>query len=482
LFFAATLGLTESLATPNPQLNNVTAVLLPPLAAPVPAAEPHVEPAAQASLNMRSALDQFCVRCHTQQLSAAGFNLDQVDVSNVGQNAEIWEKVLRKLRARTHPPMGMPQPDRATVDGMIATLEKGLDDAQRAQLPARANDNSIERNVEIASRLSNFIWGDAPDDRLIQLAFAGRLADPATLESEIKRMLADPESNALVRNFFGPMLSQANLSKLTSSPRYPEFDESLRDAFRRETDLFLQSQLAEDHSVMDLLTANYSFINERLARHYGIPNVFSSEFQRITFSDDRRAGILGHGSLLTVLSGAENGAPSRTSANVRGKWVLNHILGVPAPEPPPNVPALPDDPSIPVRVRMERHVANPRCMSCHMITDPIGYALENFNAIGQWQETDAGSAIDASGSFPDGTAFNGPAELRRALLERRDAYLNRMTERLLAYALGRNPWQRGVGYAEMPVVRSILREAAASDYRWSAIIAAIARSAPFQAR
>ena len=478
LFFAATLGLTESLATPNPQLNNVTTVVL----QPQPAAEPHPEPSPQASINMRSALDQFCIRCHTQQLSAAGFNLDPVDVNNIGANSEAWERVLRKLRARTHPPMGMAQPDRATVDGMIALLEKGLDDAQRS-LPAQgASGNTIELNLEIASRLSNFLWSSTPDDRLIQLASAGRLRDQANIESEIKRMLADPKSKAFVTNFFGPMLSQPNLAALKPSTRYPEFDQSLVDAFRQETNLFLENQLAEDHSVIDLLTANYSFINERLANHYGIPNVFGSAFQRITFSDDRRAGILGHGSLLTILSGAENGAPSRTSPIVRGKWVLNHILGVPAPDPPPNVPALPDDPTIPVRVRMEKHVANPRCMSCHVITDPIGYALENFNAVGRWQDTDAGSAIDASGSFPDGTAFNGPAELRRALLERRDAYLNRMTERLLAYALRRNPWLRGVGYAEMPVVRSIVREAASSDYRWSALVTAIAKSAPFQAR
>ena len=245
----------------------------------------------------------------------------------------------------------------------------------------------------------------------------------------------------------------------------------------RETELFVESQMRDDRSVVDLLTADYTFLNERLARHYQIPHMYGSRFRRVTLLDDRRRGLLGHGSILTVTSLA-----TRTSPVVRGKWVLENILGTPPPPPPPDVPSLPDrnEGSTPqsLRGRLEQHRANPVCASCHVRMDPLGFGLENFDGVGRWRETgEAGTAIDASGTLPDGTAFDGPAELRNVLLSRRDEFVRTVAEKLLTYALG-----RGLEHYDMPATRTIVREAAASDYRWSSLILSVARSMPFQMR
>jgi hypothetical protein len=332
-------------------------------------------------------------------------------------------------------------------------------------------------DVELVSRLSFFLWSSIPDDELLSLAALGRLTQPGVLEQQVRRMLADGRSDALVTDFASQWLYLRNIRAVLPNPEtYPEFDDSLREGFQRETELFFGSQLREDHGVVDLLTAGYTFVNERLARHYGIPGVYGSHFRRVTLPDDRRMGLLGQGSILTVTSYA-----NRTSPVVRGKWLLENLLGAPPPPPPPNVPALKDTAAggrlASVRERLEEHRRNPACAACHARMDPLGFALENFDGVGKWRDlSEAGAPIDASGTLPDGTAFNGPAQFRRALLGRRDEFVATVAEKLLTYALG-----RGLEYYDAPAVRAIVRDAA-PDYRWSSIILGIVRSLPFQMR
>ena len=316
-------------------------------------------------------------------------------------------------------------------------------------------------DLELASRLSFFLWSSIPDDELLAAAAGGRLGDPAELERQTRRLLADGRSRALVDNFASQWLRLRNLeSQERESADYPEFDENLREAFRRETELFVESNIRADRSLLELLSANYTFVNERLARHYGIRGVYGDRFRRVTLDPDHpRGGLLGHGGLLMVTS-----YPNRTSPVVRGKWLLETLLGAPPPEPPPNVPGLPDrgeggEPAS-VRERLERHRASPACAGCHAPMDPLGFALENFDAIGLWRATsEAGQPIDASATMPSGEAFEGPAGLRRVLLSRGDDFAATVTEKLLAYALG-----RGLEYTDRPAVRRILRDAADDDY------------------
>ena len=351
-----------------------------------------------------------------------------------------------------------------------------------ASPPATAQNASLGNasvkidDTALASRLSFFLWGSIPDDELLEEAAAGRLRDPGILERQVLRMLADPRAVSLVSDFASQWLYLRDLQEVQPDPRvFPDFDESLREAFTRETTLFLESQVQEDRPLVELLTANYTFVNERLARFYGIPHVYGNRFRRVELTDPNRAGLLGHASLLTVTSYS-----TRTSPVVRGKYLLSNILGSPPPPPPPDVEAL-EEPDVSqlrptMRARMEAHRANPVCAACHAPMDPLGFALENFNAIGKWRTTEAGSPIDSTGSFPDGTTFSGPAEFREVLLGRRAEFIQTFTEKMLTYALG-----RGVEYYDMPAVRSIIREAAGSDHRWSSLILGIVRSAPFQA-
>ncbi len=333
-------------------------------------------------------------------------------------------------------------------------------------------------DLELASRLSFFLWSSVPDDELLGVAARGKLNNPSVLEQQVGRMLGDARSGALVSNFAAQWLYLRNMRTVApDTSQFPDFDDNLREAFQRETELFLESQLREDHSVVDLLAANYTFVNERLARHYQIPNVYGSHFRRVTFDDAVRGGLLGQGSILTVTSYA-----TRTSPVLRGKWLLENILGAPPPPPPPNVPALKENnlggKPLSVRQRMEAHRNNPVCASCHSRLDPLGFALENFDAIGRWRSTDEGNVpIDSSGVLPDGTGFTGPTELRKALLARRGEFVRTLTEKLLTYALG-----RGIEYYDRPAVRTILAAAASNDYRWSSIILGIAKSTPFQMR
>ena len=331
-------------------------------------------------------------------------------------------------------------------------------------------------NVELASRLSFFLWSSIPDEELLALAEQGRLREPGVLREQVSRMLADERANALVRNFFDQWLYLRNIdTHVPNKNVFPEFDENLRDAFRQEASLFLQSQLSEDRSVLELLTADYTFVNERLARHYEIPDVLGSHFRRVTLpADSPRQGLLGQGGILMVTSYAD-----RTSVVVRGTYVLQNLLGTPPPPPPPNVPDLDEtEVSGTLRERMERHRSNPVCATCHSLIDPPGFALEVFDGIGKLRTIDGDSPINASGVLVDGTSFDGAASFRTALLTaQKDAFLTTLAEKLTTYALG-----RGVEYHDMPAVRSVLRAAEADDYRWSTLILEIVTSEPFQMR
>jgi len=343
--------------------------------------------------------------------------------------------------------------------------------------PARTAPGSLYRvgDLALASRLSFFLWSSGPDAELLDLATRGKLSDPAVLQQQVRRMLADERSQALVDNFVGQWLVVRNVRELTPDPDlFIDFDHNLRDAFQQETLLFMQAAMQENRGVLELLTANYTFVNERLARHYGIANVYGNRFRRVTFTDDRRGGILGHAGLLAVSS-----YPDRTSPVLRGKWILDTFLGAPPPPPPPDVVAsLPDkgegDKPTSVRERLALHRKNPVCASCHNQMDPLGFALENFDPIGRWRTTEEGNAaIDASGVF-GGTKIEGLPGLRAFLLDYSDAFVGTVTEKLLAYALGR-PAQ----YYDRPIVRKIMKDAA-PDYRWSSIILGIVQSTPFQ--
>jgi len=332
-------------------------------------------------------------------------------------------------------------------------------------------------DFELASRLSFFLWSSIPDEELLVLAERRQLHDSKVLEHQVRRMLADSRSKALVENFAGQWLYLRNLRSAKPDPEvFPYFDDNLREAFQRQTELSFESMLREDHPVTDLLTANYTFVNERLARHYGIPDVYGSHFRRVTLSDPNRAGLLGQGSILTVTSHA-----NRTSPVVRGKWVLDNLLGAPPPAPPADVPALKeradDGKALTMRQRMQEHRANPVCASCHKLMDPLGFALENFDAIGRWRATDANTPIDPSGELPDGVQFQGPGGLREVLLTKREEFVSTVTERLLTYALG-----RGVEYYDAPAIRRIVREAAPANYRWSSLFLGVVTSTPFQMR
>jgi mono/diheme cytochrome c family protein len=346
--------------------------------------------------------------------------------------------------------------------------------------PANAATGRAYRvsDIELASRLSFFLWSSIPDEALLDLAERGQLSTPAVLSREVRRMLADPRAEAFITNFAGQWLFLRNLdAAVPVQSIFPDFDDGLRQSFRRETELFFESIVREDRSAFDLLRANYTFLNERLARHYGIANVKGSYFRRVTLDNGSvRNGLLGQGAILTVTS-----YPDRTSPVVRGKWILENLLGTPPPPPLPNVPPLKptnnEGTVLSMRQRMEQHRANPVCASCHAMMDPLGLSLENFNAVGKWRTLgESSAAIDAKGRAPDGTLFEGPAGLRDMLL-RSDRFVPTLTEKMLTYALG-----RGLEYSDMPAVRAIVRDAAKNDSRLSSLIVGIVQSPPFRMR
>ena len=334
-------------------------------------------------------------------------------------------------------------------------------------------------DVEVASRLSFFLWGSIPDEPLLDAAEQGTLTDPAVLDAQVRRMLADPRARSLVDDFAVQWLHLRNLEDVTGDPvPFPDFDDNLVEAFRQETTLFLASTMREDRSVLDLLAADYTFVNERLARHYGIPGIYGSRFRRVALPDrEQRGGLLGHGGLLALTS-----YPTRTSPVLRGKWLLDTILGAPPPSPPADVPALPErgegGRTTSVRERLERHRQAPACATCHASIDPPGFALEQFDGLGAWRSADEfGNPIDATATMPNGRTVAGMAGLRALLLERPAQFAGTVTEKLLSYALG-----RGLEHVDKPTVRAVVRDAAADDYRWSALIAAVVKSPAFLMR
>jgi mono/diheme cytochrome c family protein len=337
-----------------------------------------------------------------------------------------------------------------------------------AATPYRVSD------LELASRLSFFLWSSIPDEQLIDAASRGLLRNPAVLERQVRRMLLDPRSEALTKNFAGQWLKLRALPGIDrNTAMFPDFDDNLRQAMRRETELLFDSVVRENRSIFELLTADYTFVNERLARHYNIPNVYGSHFRRVPVTEPTRRGLLGHASILTITAQA-----NRTSPVTRGKWILEELLGVPPPPPPANVPPLEQtELKGTLRQRMEEHRKNPVCSSCHKMMDPLGFALENFDPLGQWRDTDDGSRIDAAGLMLDGKKFEGITGLRAAILDRPEVFAETLTEKLLTYALG-----RGVEYYDMPAVRQIVHAAAKGDYRFMQLVLGVVKSAPFQMR
>jgi len=339
---------------------------------------------------------------------------------------------------------------------------------------AAANEPYTISDLELASRLSFFLWSSIPDDELLDVADRGQLSDPAMLERQTLRMLRDPKAEALIENFAGQWLRLRNVPGVDRNAQlFPDFDDNLRIAMRRETELLFQAVIREDRSVVDLLDADFTFVNERLARHYDISGVYGSHFRRVPVTDPNRRGLLGHASILTVTSQS-----NRTSPVTRGKWVMENLLGAPPPAPPANVPALEQtEAKGTLRQRMEQHRKNPVCASCHNMMDPLGFALENFDPLGQWRREDDGGLVDAAGMMPDGSKFDGVSGLRAALLSKSDVFVETVTEKLLIYALG-----RGVEYFDAPTTRQIARAAAQDDNKFSQLILGIVRSAPFQMR
>jgi hypothetical protein len=373
------------------------------------------------------------------------------------------------------------------------SFDTGIEVALRGMLASREFWFRVERDpadvppatvyrigdVELASRLSFFLWSSIPDEELLDVAIRGQLKQPGVLRREVRRMLDDPRAEALTRNFSEQWLNLRRIAVVAPNPPdFPNFEESLRQAFERETELFVDSIMREDHSALELLDANYTFANERLAKHYGIPDVGGSQFRRVTLAPDNpHRGLLGQGSILTVTS-----HPTRTSPVKRGKFILEEILGSPPPPPPPNVPELkekqPEGKVLTMRERMAEHRANPYCAGCHSMIDPVGFALENFDPIGRYRAVDENYApIDASGSLPDGSRFDGLAGFRAALTAQPDRFLLTLTEKLLTYALG-----RGVEYYDMPAVRKIVRDASRTNYQFSSLILGVVDSVPFQMR
>ncbi len=345
--------------------------------------------------------------------------------------------------------------------------------------PEGVAPNTVYRvsDLDLASRLSFFLWSSIPDDELLDTAVRGELGKPEVLEREVRRMLADPRSRNLVSNFAGQWLYLRNLASITPDLRlFPDFDDNLRQAFRQETELFFESVLREDRSVLDLLRADYTFLNERLAKHYGIPHVYGSRFRRVSLGEDsERGGLLRHGSILTVTSYA-----TRTSPVIRGHWILKNLLGASPPPPPPNVPALRDNTvsaTLSIRERLAEHRTNRACARCHDVMDPVGFAFENFDAVGRWRSFEGGRPIDASGGLPDGSEFEGVSGLEENLLKRPEIFVGTLCEKLLTFALG-----RGVEHYDASAIRKVVREARPDDYRFSSLIVGIVTSTPFTMR
>ncbi len=333
-------------------------------------------------------------------------------------------------------------------------------------------------DLELASRLSFFLWSTIPDAELLGIAERGELRNPGVLDTQVQRMMADERSESLVDNFASQWLYLRNMEAVTPDVKtFPEFDGELRTAMRRETELFFASQLRDDRSVPELVSANYTYLNQRLAEHYGVPDIYGSHYRRVESDDENRGGLMGQASIWTVTSYA-----TRTSPVKRGKWILENLLGSPPPPPPGDVPPLPeaskDTEGLTMRQLFEKHRVDPVCASCHVKMDPLGFALENFDAVGKWRTHNSfGLALDTTGQMPDGTLLEGPSGLRKALMGMEDEFTRTVVRKLLVYALG-----RGVEYYDQPAIRKIIKDSASDDYRWSSVILGIVNSTPFQMR
>ncbi len=415
--------------------------------------------------------------------------------ANAAQQAPCARQILSRLARQAY----RRPVEAADVSALMAVyasgsarggFEHGIEQALRALLVAPGFLFRMENDppgaapatpypvgaVELASRLSFFLWSSLPDEELLRLAENGSLREPQTFAAQVRRMLADRRSQALVENFAGQWLELRNVERVKpDGALFPDFNGELRFAMRRETELFFENVLRKNRSALELLDARYTFLNESLAEHYDLEGVYGPQFRRVRLRDARRGGLLGHGSVLTVTS-----YPNRTSVVIRGKWILENLFGMPPPPPPPDVPELeetaPDGKKLPLREMMALHSKNPTCASCHVRMDPIGFALENYDAVGRWRDEDRGTPIDASGELPGGASFDGPAELKRAFVnDFRETFVTTVVEKMLTYALG-----RGLEYYDKPVVRSIVREAEPNQYRLADLIEAVARSMPFQ--
>jgi len=444
-------------------------------------------PSAPSPSGLAAAIGAYCVPCHNARLAEANLALDALDSQRPWAEADTWERVLRQLRARTMPPTDNPRPDPKTYEALVSELASALDRGEPRETPSEHQRRPAAprgpADLELAARLANLLWSSAPDAALLEVARKGRLHDPAVLETQVRRMLADAKIAGLVSGFFDDWLGLNQLATMPAdAAAFPEFDPSLRQAMQRETELFVESQLRENRPAVELWTANYTYVNDRLARHYGILNISGPEFRRVTLEGIERAGLLGQGSFLAATSvltrHAAVDAPS-TSPAARAKWIRLHFLGVFAPHPIASIPPLQKGVLLSAQLRT---LPDPSCNACHSNFFPMGYALENFDPLGRWRTDAENEPIDVSGTLADGTEFTGPAELRRVLLERRDAFLTTIAERLLAYAVAGKPGiSRPTPAERMPAVRAVLREAEMKHYTWSSLFAGIAGSALFQA-
>jgi hypothetical protein len=412
-------------------------------------------------------ISTYCAGCHNGVMrSPTGVLLDQFDTARMSENADAWTRAYRQVKAGTMPPVGAPRPDRPASERLLAAIENGL--GANTAPPAEANSQ------EIAARLALLLWNREPDASLLADAQRDRLTDAATLERHVRRMLDDERATAFVARFFFPWLRLDQLAGTEpDKTHFPEYDVTLRDAMQRETELFILSQLRGDRDPIELWNADYTFLNERLARHYEVAGVTGAQFRRVALSAPERAGLLGHASVLTATSRHGNAAAPYTSPATRALWIRTRFLGAAAPQPFPN--AQPVRPELPITPQTRTLPAQP-CVTCHQNFFPLGYALENFDPIGRWRTRDEAGAVDASGTFVDGSPTHGVVQLRNVLLQRPDAFRTTVTEKLLLYAAGQPVNDSRVSPQTLVRARQILR--GMTTVRWSSLVAAIVRAKP----
>jgi hypothetical protein len=413
-----------------------------------------------------SVIGTYCSNCHNGRMrSPTGVLLDRFDAARISASPEVWSRVYRQLQAGTMPPVGAPRPDRATSDAVITSIEQAL--SANAKAPESAGSQ------EIATRLATILWNSAPDPVLLQEAQRNRLSDAATLERQIHRLLADDRARAFVSRFFFPWLELDELGNADPDKKYfPDYDVSLRDDLAKETELFLLSQLRDDRDPVELWSADYTFLNGQLAKHYGVLDVTGPQFRRVALSAPERAGLLGHGSILMVTSRHQHGVDAAyTTPATRAKWVRLHFLGAPLPDTFPG--AEPVKPELPIAPQTRTLPAEP-CVNCHRNFFPLGYALENFDPLGRWRTHDQVGPIDASGAFVDGTSTNGVVELRQVLLQRPEAFRTTIAEQLIVYASTGSAAASSGTPETLMQARRILR--GTPKARWSALIAAIVQA------